>query len=490
LSDQFLQYLNDAAVFSFLDGGDLLLDLPIDTGTLRFAAAAAVEAPAEAGAEEPELSEAAASVTGTVTYLVRMALPDDAVVTVQIQDTSLADAPAVVVGEQVIETGGQQVPIAFEVAYNPDDIQEAKTYTMSARIEDSAGTLLFINDTSIPVITAGNPTQDVEIVTVPASPSTEGEAEAPAEGEADQLTGIVWTWTEFTDPVQGTLPIETPEQYTVEFLEDGTAAIKADCNTGSGSYVAEAGSLDITVGAVTLALCDADSLSDQFLQYLDAAAIYFFEEGDLFMDLPVDSGTLRFTAAAAEARSSTQVATVASLTAVRTTSVAAGGAGNDANGQEPTVPSFKICSVVRDESVFIVTENFPAGEEFVVKMGPAAEPRPMQSQPMPSWKPMPHNMGPMMGPSMGMQGMGAGMAQSGGMWQKPVQKVWIPYYEAGTLESGDGGQLEATFEIPEELAGVYRISIFLRTEHQYPYLAYNWFYNNTADVCNSTNGEA
>ena len=65
-------------------------------------------------------------------------------------------------------------------------------------------------------------------------------------------------------------------------------------------------------------------------------------------------------------------------------------------------------------------------------------------------------------------------------------KVWIPYYDAGTLESGKGGEIAATFDIPAELVWHLSVSIMLRTEHQYPYLAYNWFYNNTADVCNGS----
>jgi uncharacterized lipoprotein YbaY len=55
-----------------------------------------------------------ASVSGTVTYRERMALTPDAFVTVQIQDVSLADAPASTIGEQVIRNPGQ-VPIPFEV---------------------------------------------------------------------------------------------------------------------------------------------------------------------------------------------------------------------------------------------------------------------------------------------------------------------------------------------------------------------------------------
>ena len=110
-----------------------------------------------------------ASVTGEVTYLQRIALPDDAVVTVQILDVSKQDVAATIMGEQVINTDGKQVPIAYEVEYNEDDIDERFTYSMSARITDGSGKLLFINDTMIPVITNGNPTENVEIMTVPVS---------------------------------------------------------------------------------------------------------------------------------------------------------------------------------------------------------------------------------------------------------------------------------------------------------------------------------
>jgi len=105
-------------------------------------------------------------VTGTVTYRQRIALPPDAVLTVQIQDISLADAPAVVIGEQVIEEPGQ-VPISFAVEYRYRDIEDSHMYGMQARIEDAEGNLLFINDTSFPVLTQGFPAEDVEIVVVP-----------------------------------------------------------------------------------------------------------------------------------------------------------------------------------------------------------------------------------------------------------------------------------------------------------------------------------
>jgi hypothetical protein len=150
-----------------------------------------------------------------------------------------------------------------------------------------------------------------------------------------------------------------------------------------------------------------------------------------------------------------------------------GGGNGVANGNtNHVVPTFKVCSVERDESVTILTANFPADQTFVVNMGLV-------------WQPQPTPYGGHHGqPPMG-QHHGGPMIHHPNRPMPP--RIWIPYYEAGTFESGQGGTLELTFDIPPELAGAYKISIVARTMHQNPYLAYNWFYNNTADVCNETN---
>jgi putative lipoprotein len=99
----------------------------------------------------------AARVTGTVTYLQRIALPPTAVIKVQLIDVSRADASATVLGEQLITAGGKQVPFAFEIPYDPAKIDQRFSYAVSARIEDG-GKLLFINDQRYAVITRGAPT--------------------------------------------------------------------------------------------------------------------------------------------------------------------------------------------------------------------------------------------------------------------------------------------------------------------------------------------
>jgi putative lipoprotein len=104
-----------------------------------------------------------ASITGTVMYRERVMLPPDSVLTVRLQDVSRQDVPAHMLGEQIYTTEGRQVPLPFEVSYNPDNIDERFIYSISARIEDGGGILRFISDTTNPVITRGSPTEDVEV---------------------------------------------------------------------------------------------------------------------------------------------------------------------------------------------------------------------------------------------------------------------------------------------------------------------------------------
>ena len=108
-----------------------------------------------------------AAVIGTVTYLQRIALPEDAVVEVKLSDVSLADAPSVTIGEQIIITPGQ-VPISFEVTYDPAEIDPRHTYAIQVRINDGTGELLFINTSAYNVITQGNPS-NVEVIVEPVS---------------------------------------------------------------------------------------------------------------------------------------------------------------------------------------------------------------------------------------------------------------------------------------------------------------------------------
>ncbi len=110
----------------------------------------------------PTINPATSQVTGSVTYRERIALPPTAVITVRLVDVSRADAPSVLISEQVIRTEGRQVPFEFALAYDASRILSSHTYAVQARIEDG-GRLLFISDTMNPVITRDAPRR-VDIV--------------------------------------------------------------------------------------------------------------------------------------------------------------------------------------------------------------------------------------------------------------------------------------------------------------------------------------
>jgi len=110
------------------------------------------------------------SVTGTVGYLVRMALPPSAVIEVSLEDVSRVDAPATVVAEEKIVLGDRQVPVAFELKFDPAKIDARYAYSVSARILVDHK-LRFINDKAYPVLTRGNPTH-IEMILKQASPGS------------------------------------------------------------------------------------------------------------------------------------------------------------------------------------------------------------------------------------------------------------------------------------------------------------------------------
>ncbi|BDW10124.1 hypothetical protein PSHI8_02060 [Polynucleobacter sp. SHI8] len=100
-------------------------------------------------------------IQGSVTYLERIALPPGSQLEIVLADVSLADAPYQAIAEKRINPAGQ-VPIQFELNYDPKKIMTNHTFAVMARITND-GQLLFINDQSYQVITRGRP-NTVEMV--------------------------------------------------------------------------------------------------------------------------------------------------------------------------------------------------------------------------------------------------------------------------------------------------------------------------------------
>ena len=114
------------------------------------------------------------SVSGTINYNVRSALPGNAVVTMQIARIT-ATGTSEVVYEQRLTTNGAQVPFRFVVPYDPARIDQNATYNLQGNISVN-GQARFTTNRAIPVITRGNPTANLSVVMAPVGnlPNTSG----------------------------------------------------------------------------------------------------------------------------------------------------------------------------------------------------------------------------------------------------------------------------------------------------------------------------
>lgn len=232
-------------------------------------------------ARNPE-SSAGGRVTGTVAYRDRMALPPDAVVEVQLSDVSRQDAAAPVLAETTITPAGRQVPLPFDLRYDPSAIEPSHSYAVRATIR-SAGRPLYTTATHAPVITRGNPTQ-VSLMLVRASGVTG--ARAP------ELWGTSWRLTD----LGGTAPLPGAEA-TLEFPERGKLAGKSSCNRFFGTVEITGDSVLLRPMGSTQMACP-EPLMVQERQYLNAvaAAQRYTLDGDVLTLYPAGTGQpLRFT---------------------------------------------------------------------------------------------------------------------------------------------------------------------------------------------------
>lgn len=111
--------------------------------------------------------------------------------------------------------------------------------------------------------------------------------------DTEEIIGIEWKWRQTRYNNDTNAVPNNPDHYTIRFNGDGTVNIRADCNRGGGTYSLEGQTIKIGITHTTRAMCPPDSLEQTFIKDLSAASIYFFRNGDLYLDLKYDSGTMK-----------------------------------------------------------------------------------------------------------------------------------------------------------------------------------------------------
>ena len=111
--------------------------------------------------------------------------------------------------------------------------------------------------------------------------------------EAEDITGGVWKWHQsLYNNDQKSVP-PNPSHYTISFNPDGTINIQADCNRGGGTFSIKGKRISLEVTHTTRAMCPPESLEQAFIKDLNASNIFFFSEGNLYIDLKYHKGTMK-----------------------------------------------------------------------------------------------------------------------------------------------------------------------------------------------------
>ena len=243
LDQQFLQGLEAAEAFGF-QNGDLILALGLDAGFMSFTEEEVVNLPA------PDAGEA----TGTVIA------PDG----IYLRSGPGAEYPPV--GTVPFGTTGTIIGVSVDGAW----------WVVEAPNQE--GGQAWVSATYVEAVNA----EGVPVVPAP-----------PLPAPPDPLVGALWEWVSTTTPVEQVV-VNDPTRYSILFNADGTASIKADCNQVGGSYQTDGSTINIVLGPTTLAACPEDTQDQLYLTSLESAASYFFQDGQLYMDMFADSGTMRF----------------------------------------------------------------------------------------------------------------------------------------------------------------------------------------------------
>ncbi|TIO07554.1 YbaY family lipoprotein [Mesorhizobium sp.] len=231
----------------------------------------------------PGLSVAAEkTLKGEVMYRERIALPPDAVLSVQLADVSLAGAPAAVIGERKVAPAGQ-VPIKFEISFDPQVIRPDMTYALQARITVD-DRLLFVSDTRHQVDPLSDAPQTIMLKMVT---SSEKPAAAPVLGQS-------WL-VEYIDGIG----VITEPQATFRVSEAGKAGGSGPCNVYFATAKVDGSTIAISDIGSTFKACAPEIMAEEkaLFEALAKAASYHVDAGKLVIADKDGRVILRFNAA-------------------------------------------------------------------------------------------------------------------------------------------------------------------------------------------------
>lgn len=119
-------------------------------------------------------------------------------------------------------------------------------------------------------------------------------SDQPARSRDPQMVvGKTWQWVSTVTPVDK-ITVADPARYTILLQTDSKAQVRFDCNRGGGGYTIADGQFSFGPLMSTRMACPPDSQDALFMRDLQRVSSFFLHNGDLYLELPYDSGTMRF----------------------------------------------------------------------------------------------------------------------------------------------------------------------------------------------------
>lgn len=209
-----------------------------------------------------------AYITGSVTYLERIALPDDAILTVSLDAFPPGDH--ISLSEVSLRLGGAQVPFEFSIPYSTRWINNDSTYGVRAEIR-SGNRVLFESNAHEMVISDGNTAAHMTLV----------QAADPIDQPGMQIEDVKWELVKFENYPMA----EGPKPYFILNTEAGAMGGHTGVNVFGGEYILNQGFIQIDPGVQTLiaGTDEQQEMERQFLRTLELANRVTIESGELYL---------------------------------------------------------------------------------------------------------------------------------------------------------------------------------------------------------------
>jgi putative lipoprotein len=208
---------------------------------------------------------------GEVTYRERIALPDTAILSIELVDLALPDRPRLSVSAP---TGAGQVPLAFTLTFEDSLILPQHQYALNAQI--SAGDVRFRNAEPF-LVTPLSQTEPVVIVTNLIAQNAQPSSEPVAEPQDLALLGITWEAASI-----GETPVPPGVDITLLIEADMRAGGVGGCNSFFSQATITADSFSIGEIARTQRSClyERNMLEKSYFDALKASMSWLVD-GDV-----------------------------------------------------------------------------------------------------------------------------------------------------------------------------------------------------------------